>query len=371
VSRKIIHIDADCFYAAIEMRDDPSLRNRPLAVGGDPGKRGVISTCNYEAREFGVRSAMASAHAKRLCPDLLIIPGNMDKYRKASQAMREIFFDYTDLVEPLSLDEAFLDVSDCQRCHGSATLIATEIRQRIKETLNITVSAGVAPNKFLAKVSSDWQKPDGLTVVAPDQVDDFVKQLPVERIFGVGKVTAEKMHRRGIRRCGDLRQYSVFELSEWFGSFGPRLHELSRGRDERQVKPSRRRKSLSVEHTYSQDLPDAKACLRQLPELFLQLRGRLKRIDDGYRVVKAFVKVKFEDFSTTTLERVGTGAQLPDYQQLMTEAYERGGRPVRLLGIGVRLVDLRESSEAVQLDFFEPEISGSDEGDILSDEQNL
>lgn len=350
--RKIIHVDADCFFAAIEMRDDPNLRNRPMAVGGDPSRRGVISTCNYEAREFGVHSAMASAHAKRLCPDLIIVPHSTTKYREASQVMRDIFFDYTDLVEPLSLDEAFLDVSECRQHHGSATLIAEEIRRRVFEALSITVSAGVGPNKFIAKVASDWQKPDGLTVVTPSQVDEFTAQLPIQKVYGVGKVTAEKMRRVGVKTCGDLRRYSVFELSELFGSFGPRLHSLCRGTDDRQVKPSRRRKSLSVEHTYEQDLPNVDACLKKLPELFLQLKGRLNRVDEDYRVVKAFAKVKFDDFTSTTIERAGTQARLDDYRSLLEEAFERGLRPVRLLGVGVRFVDLKEDEDFVQLDIF-------------------
>lgn len=351
-TRKIIHVDADCFFAAIEMRDDPTLRNRPMAVGGDPGRRGVISTCNYQARAFGVHSAMASINAKRLCPELIIVPHSTGKYREASQVMRDIFFDYTDLVEPLSLDEAFLDVSDCSKHRGSATLIAEEIRQRIEAALSITVSAGVGPNKFIAKVASDWQKPNGLTVVTPAQVDDFTAQLPIKKVFGVGKVTAEKMHRVGVKTCGDLRRYSIFELSELFGSFGPRLHSLCRGDDERQVKPSRRRKSLSVEHTYESDLPSLEVCLGQLPDLFLQLKARLKKVDDDYRVVKAFAKIKFDDFSSTTVERAGTQAHLNDYQSLMEEAFDRGQRPVRLLGIGVRFVDLNEDEDFVQLDIF-------------------
>ena len=350
--RKIIHCDADCFYAAIEMRDDPNLRGRPLAVGGASDRRGVISTCNYEAREYGVRSAMASAHAKRLCPDLLIVPHNMEKYRQASMQIREVFFDYTDLVEPLSLDEAFLDVSESRRCRGSATLMAQEIRRRIHERLQITVSAGVAPNKFLAKIASDWQKPDGLTVITPEQVDEFVIKLPVDRIFGVGKVTAEKLRRMGIETCGDLRQLSVFVLTERFGAFGARLYELCRGQDERQVKPSRRRKSLSVEHTYPEDLPGLAQCLDKLPELFVELKGRLNRVDSDYQVVKAFVKLKFNDFTATTLERAGTSARLGDYRELCEEAFARGNRPVRLMGLGVRFVDLSDDQVVAQLDLF-------------------
>jgi DNA polymerase-4 len=351
MSRKIIHIDADCFYAAIEMRDNPELRDRPIAVGGDATRRGVISTCNYEARKYGVHSAMASSQALIQCPHLLIVPHHFEKYRDASMVMREIFHDYTELVEPLSLDEAYLDVTDSQRCQGSATLMAKEIRQRIEQALSITVSAGVAPNKFLAKVASDWQKPDGLTVISPAEVDDFVAALPVAKISGVGKVTASKMRQVGIITCGDLRVLSQAELGEVFGSFGPRLYDLCRGVDLRQVKTYRRRKSLSVEHTYAEDLSDLDACLGQLPDLFDELLERLehhfkKNPEEGFEVAKAFVKIKFADFTSTTLERVDTQARLGDYRRLMQQAFTRGDdKPVRLLGVGVRFAEPQVESE--------------------------
>lgn len=350
--RKIIHCDADCFFAAIEMRDDPALRNRPMAVGGSSDRRGVISTCNYEARRYGVRSAMASAYAKRLCPDLLIVPHRMDAYREASLAMRHIFYDFSERVEPLSLDEAYLDVTDSEHCRGSATRIAEAIRERVRDTLGITISAGVAPNKFLAKVASDWRKPDGLFVVTPEQVQDFVRGLPVERVPGVGRATARRLSQLGVTSCGDLQRYDVFELSERFGAFGVRLHHLSHGRDERSVTISRRRKSLSVEHTFPQDLPDLDHCLGHLPGLLQSLALRLRRVDGDYRVVKAFVKLKFDDFATTTLERAGAEVGLNGFSQLCREAFERGGRPVRLLGLGVRFVDLREDQAFYQLDLF-------------------
>jgi len=350
--RKIIHCDADCFYAALETREDPSLRDRPLAVGGSEQRRGVISTCNYEARSYGVHSAMPSAFAKRLCPDLIIVPPNMNLYREASIKMREIFHSYTEKVEPLSLDEAFLDVSASPHCHGSATLIAREIREKIREEVNITVSAGVAPNKFLAKIASDWEKPDGLTVIKPDAVSDFVKRLPVTKIFGVGKVTAEKLKAMGVITCNDIQTIDELALYKKFGSMGTRLLELSRGQDDREVQSNWRRQSLSVEHTYPEDLPDVKRCLAELPLLFAKLRTRLRGLDESYQVVKGFVKVKFSDFSTTTMERQGTGVSIMDYQRLCQEAYERGARPVRLLGLGVRLVDLQINRKQRQLDMF-------------------
>ena len=335
--RKIIHIDCDCFYAAIEMRDDPRLRNRPLAVGGDPGKRGVIATCNYEARTYGVHSAMASAYAKKLCPDLLIVPGRMQVYKDVSVAIQAIFHEYTPLVQPLSLDEAFLDVTDSPACHGSATLIAREIRQRVQDTQGITVSAGVAPNKFLAKIASDWNKPDGLKVILPEEVDDFVLALPVNRLHGVGKVTAARLHKLGVDTCAELRVWRKQDLAREFGSFGERLWELARGIDNRPVVVDRVRQSVSVENTYEHDLPDLQSCLGALPPLLDKLAQRLGRLDGGYRVSKPFIKLKFHDFTQTTLEQAGAPITPQGFEQLCSQAFARGGRPVRLIGVGVRL----------------------------------
>jgi DNA polymerase-4 len=344
--RKIIHCDADCFFAAIEMRDDPSLVGRPMAVGGSSDRRGVISTCNYEARAYGVRSAMPTSTAVRLCPNLLVVPHNMAAYKKAAEQIRTIFFDYSDLVEPLSLDEAFVDVTGADHCHGSATLIAEEIRRRVFETVGITVSAGVAPNKFLAKIASDWNKPNGLCVITPDKVDGFVQRLPVDKLFGVGRVTAEKLHRQGINTCGDLRQYDVFQLSERFGSLGPRLHDLSWGRDSRPVVTDRHRKSLSIEHTYATDLPTVSACLQELPVLYQGLLERLDKFNKKLSVVegqiaKQFVKIKFSNFQSTTMECLGAGVpRIAVFRQLFEQAVSRGeGQSVRLLGLGVRFRD--------------------------------
>ena len=344
--RKIIHCDADCFFVAIEIRDDPSLCGRPVAVGGSTDRRGVISTCNYEARAYGVGSAMATATAKRLCPELIVLPQNMDKYRMAATQVRAIFSDYSELIEPLSLDEAFIDVSNSKACHGSATLIAEEILQRVKDAVGITVSAGVAPNKFLAKIGSDWNKPNGLCVITPSRVDKFVQTLPVDRLFGVGRVTAEKLHRMGVQTCGDLRAFSIYDLSERFGSFGSRLYSLSRGIDERAVKTGRLRKSLSVEHTFPSDLATVDSCLDQLPDLFNQLTGRLQQVvakpeGSPCRINKQFVKIKFNNFQSTTMECVVAGApRITVFRELCSEAILRGhGLPVRLMGkvCGVQL----------------------------------
>lgn len=351
--RKIIHCDADCFFAAVETRDDPLLLGRPMAVGGEPERRGVVATCNYEARRYGIHSAMSSAKAKQLCPELVLLPPRFDVYKQASQQMREIFFEYADLIEPLSLDEAFLDVSQSIQCQGSATRMAEEIRQKIEERVGITVSAGVAPNKFLAKVCSDWHKPNGLTVLPPAQVDVFVQALPVNCIFGVGKVTAAKLKRLGIETCGDLRRYTVFDLLTVFGSFGQRLYDLSRGIDNRPVVSSHRRKSLSVEHTYPKDMAAVEQCLQQLPSLLIDLNTRLQKIEVEYRIAKQFVKVKFSNFQTTTMECVSHSTDMRVFLDLMQQACRRSEKSVRLLGLGVRFVDRKAVKNLRQLHLFE------------------
>jgi len=321
------------------MRDDPSLRGRPLAVGGRADQRGVIATCNYEARRYGIHSAMATAQAVKLCPDLILIPPNMEKYRIASRQIMDIYRDYTDLVEPLSLDEAYLDVTNSPHCKGSATLIAQEIRRRIFETVGITASAGVAPNKFVAKIASDWNKPDGLFLVRPGEVDAFVAALPVKKLFGVGKVTAAKLHSLGAQTCGDLRDWNIDKLQQHFGSFGARLYDLCRGIDYREVNPVRERKSISTEETYTPDVPDLAGCLALLPDLYEHLLGRIKRNNAEKFINKLFVKIKFADFQRTTVECVGYAPNMETYRRLMETGWQRASRPVRLLGVGVRLSD--------------------------------
>ncbi|MDH3633432.1 MAG: DNA polymerase IV [Gammaproteobacteria bacterium] len=350
-SRKIIHIDADCFYAAVEVRDNPGLKGKPIAVGGSATRRGVIATASYEARKFGVRSAMASATAVKRCPQLILVPGRMSVYREASRQMHEIFSEYTNLVEPLSLDEAFLDVSDCKHCRGSATLIAQEIRERIADKIGITVSAGIAPNKFIAKVASDMNKPNGQYVVTPQQVDDFLQRLPVDRIWGVGKVTAQRLEQKGVKTCGDVRAYDIFQFVQEFGQFGEHIHKLAHGIDNRAVVSEWRRKSVSVEHTYDQDLPDLESCLQKIPALIDSLQTRLQRLDDDYRIHNCFVKMKFFDFNQTTVERQLTAPNYGDYAMLCEEAWLRAKVPVRLLGLGVRLLDLTDSGG--QMDLFD------------------
>ncbi|MDR0379615.1 MAG: DNA polymerase IV [Candidatus Accumulibacter sp.] len=344
--RKIIHCDCDCFYAAVEMRDDPSLRGKPLAVGGRAEARGVIATCNYEARVFGVHSAMSTARALRLCPKLILLPPDFHRYREASRQILGIYRDYTPLVEPLSLDEAYLDVSGVDRCQGSATRMAEEIRARIRAEVRITASAGIAPNKFLAKVASDWMKPDGQFVIRPQDVEAFVAVLPVGRIFGVGKVTAARLQKHGVRTCGDLRAWEPARLTGEFGRFGMALYQLCRGIDERPVRPDRIRKSLSVETTYAQDLPDLAACRAELPPLISEFRRRFAHLSAPRPVRSAVVKVKFADFTQTTAERVSITPDEAVWTVLLDEAWARRGKPVRLLGVGVRFAE--GETEAVE-----------------------
>ena len=336
--RKIIHVDMDAFYASVEQRDNPDLRGKPVAVGGG-SRRGVVAAASYEARVFGVRSAMPSLTAQRLCPGLIFVKPRFDVYRSISQQIRAIFFEYTPLVEPLSLDEAYLDVSGVDRCKGSATLMAEEIRGRIRAEVGITASAGIAPSKFVAKVASDWNKPDGQFVVRPDEVDAFVAALPVKKIFGVGKVTAARLQALGVNTCGDLRAWSLAELAQEFGSFGASLYRLCRGIDDRPVCPDRIRKSLSIETTYVTDLPDLEACRTELKVLIGEFRERFDRARETRPVHKAVVKIRFDDFSRTTAECVCEAPDEPVWLALLDEAHVRKARPVRLLGVGVRFAE--------------------------------
>ncbi|MBI3146574.1 MAG: DNA polymerase IV [Pseudogulbenkiania sp.] len=353
--RKIIHVDCDCFFAAVEMRDQPAWRNLPLAVGGQPDSRGVIATCNYLARRYGVHSAMSSARALHLCPSLLIVPPDFARYKAASQQILAIYHDFTELVEPLSLDEAYLDVSGQPHCRGSASLMAETIRRRIRDEVGITASAGIAPNKFLAKVASDWNKPDGQFVIRPQDVDDFVRVLAVEKIPGVGAVTAARLHALGIERCEQLQPRELAELVRHFGRFGERLHALARGIDPRPVSIERQRKSLSVEETYPVDLPDLAACQAKLPELLARLAHRLERAGrPAFRGLS--VKIKFADFSQTTVEQSGQELNADTMAALLRVGHARGAQPVRLLGVGVRMAG--EHAEPMQLALF-----GADEPD--------
>ncbi|MEO1212223.1 MAG: DNA polymerase IV [Bacteroidota bacterium] len=295
--RKIIHIDMDAFYASVEQRDDPELRGKPVVVGWG-SKRGVVAAASYEARKFGVRSALPSITAKRLCPDLIFVRPRFDVYKKISNQIREIFFEYTDLVEPLSLDEAYLDVTHNKKGLESATKIAREIRARILETTNLTASAGISINKFLAKVASDINKPDGITLIPPDRAEPFLEKLPIEKFFGIGKKTAEKMKKMGLRTGADLKAWSELDLARKFGKMGRHYYKIVRARDERLVKPDRLRKSVGIENTFSDDLETAEEMLAELQKLTEKLCGRLHRISTKARTIT--LKIKYHDFELKT-----------------------------------------------------------------------
>ena len=339
VTRKIIHIDMDCFYAAVEIRDNPSLADKPVAVGGSVEERSVLCTCNYIARKFKVRSAMATAYAKRLCPDLIVLPVNMQKYREVSEIIRAIFLEVTPLVEPLSLDEAYLDVTDSPHYQGSATLIANAIRQKIFDTVNLTASAGVSTNKLLAKIASGWNKPNGLFVIRPENIVSFMKNLPVDELYGVGKVTAKKLHELGLKTCADLQAMSLIELIDHFSEkSGNRLYEQCRGIDNREVEPNRIRKSLSVEQTFKQDIDMDNQCLSILHELYDSLTARLKRQCENRPIKNQCIKIKLSDFKIITLERVSQAVDFPLYENLLFELINRSYGKIRLMGIGVHFI---------------------------------
>lgn len=330
--RKIIHVDMDAFYASIEQRDDPSLRGRPVVVAWR-GARSVVCAASYEARTFGVRSAMPALRAERLCPEAVFVPPDFTRYRTASRQAREIFSRHTDLIEPLSLDEAYLDVSENKTGLPTATRVASAIRTQIREELHLTASAGIAPNKFLAKIASDWRKPDGQFVILPEQVHDFLTPLPVGRIPGVGKVMERRLESLGVRTVGQLRELSVQKLLAEFGRYGRRLHELSQGIDERPVQPDQPVQSISAEDTFEQDVPlDAtEPMIRRLAEKTWAASRKTERV--ARTVV---LKLKTGDFRILT--RSLTPPQPPQSCEELTRiALELRGR-VELPGTLFRLV---------------------------------
>lgn len=324
----------DCFYAAIEVRDNPELRDKPVAVGGD-SPRSVVCTANYEARVFGVRSALPMMRAKQQCPGLVIVKPRFEAYRRESLHIRGIFADYTELIEPLSLDEAYLDVSASSRYASS---IAREIRQRIFKETGLTASAGIASNKMLAKIASDWKKPNGQYTITPDQVSTFIHPLPVRKIPGVGPVMAEQMAKLGVQTCGDLQQLEMDVLARHFGRSSYSLFQRCRGMDDRPVDPSTIRKSLSTERTFQQDLMNLEACAEMAEQLFDDLQHDLLNVANR-SIHKLVVKVKFSDFKQTTRECIHPVAELNVFKHLLEEAFERSEKGVRLLGLGVKFYD--------------------------------
>jgi DNA polymerase-4 len=335
--RRILHVDMDAFYASVEQRDNRSLRGQPLAVGGRPTQRGVVAAASYEARAFGVFSAMPMATAVRLCPSLVIVPPDFARYKAASDAVFAIFREVTPLVEPLSLDEAYLDVTENAWGETLGTAVAKRLKARILADTGLTASAGVAPNKFLAKIASGWKKPDGLTVISPERVEGFLQQLPVDALWGVGPVTAKKLRARGIDRLVDVRTADVQLLRETVGSLADWLRQLANGVDERPVEPHREAKSSGSENTYPEDLLDIDSIRTEIAEMACRAITWLARRQMLARTVT--IKVRYDDF--TTITRSHSGPPTRDEGDLTSRAValldktDAGRRPVRLLGVSV------------------------------------
>jgi DNA polymerase-4 len=357
-TRKIVHIDMDAFYASVEQRDHPELKGKPLAVGGT-GRRGVVMTASYEARRFGVCSAMPSGRARRLCPNLLFVKPRFDAYKEASKIMRGIFHEYADLVEPLSLDEAFLDVTDPLKGPLSGTLIAREIKEAILEQTGLTSSAGVASNKFLAKVASGMNKPDGLTVITPGEAENFIAALPIERFFGVGPATAKRFTVLGIKNGEDLRERSRQELIQHFGKAGHWYYRIARGIDERPVSPNRERKSLSAERTFFDDIATVDDMDERLSEIAEEVARRMHRSKLAGRTIS--LKIKYHDFVIATRSRtvpseIWSAKDITAVARMLLHEAPPD-RPVRLLGVGV--AKLRETGalgSQLALDLLRPQV---------------
>ncbi|MCW9733827.1 DNA polymerase IV [Avibacterium sp. 20-15] len=348
-TRKIIHIDMDCFYASIELRDKPHLKNLPVAVGGSAEQRGVLSTCNYEARKFGLHSAMPTAQALKRCPNLILLPVNMPLYKQVSQQIQQIFHRYTHLVEPLSLDEAYLDVTGCEQCSGSATWIAQEIRQAIFAETGLTASAGIAPLKFLAKIASDKNKPNGQFVIEPNDVEEFVRNLPLSAIPGVGKVTTQRLLEMGLKTCADVQQFEPHLLLNQLGKSGQRIWHFSHAIDEREVQPERLRKSVGVETTLLKNITELEQGEAVLSQLYEQLVSRVQRACPHLPVQKLRkigVKLKFDDFQITTLEKSAVDFNQENFRRLLAQIWQRRqDKSIRLIGLHVNLPEQQEEKQ--------------------------
>ena len=366
----ILHIDMDAFYASVEERDNPSLVGKPVIVGGSPESRGVVAAANYEARKFGVHSAMAAARARRLCPHAIVIKPRIDYYATVSRQIRDIFEQFTPLVEPLSLDEAFLDVTGSEPLFGPSADIGLQIKQRICEELHLTASVGVATNKFVAKIASALKKPDGFVVVEPSEIQAFLDPLPVGRLWGVGKVTGQVFERLNVRTIGQLRQMPLASLNELFGSSGEHYWQLAHGIDDRRVVPDREAKSISNETTFAEDIADMDVLRAWLVELVEQVARRLRRHDIKGRTVE--LKVRFADFQTITRSMTLaaptsiTRDLLNTGLELLTKRLPARHQPIRLLGFGVSKLD--GSGKSQQTLFDQPDRERHQELDRVADQ---
>lgn len=351
--RKIIHIDMDAFYASIEQRDNPELRGKPIAVGGG-GTRGVVASASYEARRYGVRSAMPGMTAQRLCPNLIFVKSHFNVYHEVSKQIRDIFLDYTDLVEPLSLDEAYLDVTENKKGLNSAMQIAIDIRKRIEAETGLTASAGVSFNKFLAKVASDINKPNGMKTILPEEALDFLVKLPVEKFHGIGKVTAERMKKMGIRTGSDLRKLTEIELSQRFGKSGRYYYHIVRAEDNRPVNPNRIRKSIGAERTFFEDVDDVAEMRQRLVPIIETVFNHMAKHDNFGRTLT--LKIKTPEFKIISRSR-SFGGEIRSLEVLqqatfeLLEASRNEFEAVRLLGISVSNLQKEMTGEGVQLEF--------------------
>jgi DNA polymerase IV len=344
-AKKIIHVDMDAFYASVEQRDFPEYRSKPVVVGGSPQGRGVVAAASYEARKFGIHSAMPASRAVKLCPQAIFVKPRFDVYREVSHQIREIFFEYTDLVEPLSLDEAYLDVTENHKNNPSATLIARDIKKKIKEKTGLTASAGVAANKFLAKIASDLDKPDGLSVITPKKAQDFIEKLEIGKFYGVGKATKTKMESLGIKTGADLKTWNEVDLVKHFGKSGHHYYRIARGIDLREVKPDRIRKSIGKEKTFSEDISDLEWIRDFLDQLAEKIARSMKKLNAAGKTIT--LKVRYENFETVTRSHTlnyytGQAEDLARISKRLLEETDAGVREVRLLGISVSSLNLAE-----------------------------
>jgi DNA polymerase-4 len=354
--RKIIHIDMDAFFASVEQLDNPELRGKPVAVGGS-GERSVVAAASYEARKFGVRSAMPSVTARKLCPELIFVKHHFDRYHEISSEVFRIFKQYTDLVEPLSIDEAFLDVTADLKNIGSATIIAREIKKEIREQTGLTASAGISVNKFLAKIASEIKKPDGLFVIKPEDAEAFIEKLPVEKFYGIGKVTSEKMHRLGVHTGADLKNWDLVSLVRNFGKTGLFYYDIVRGIDERPVEPESERKSIGTELTFEKDLTTRFEIVAELYKIEKELMRRVEEAGTSGRTIT--LKVKYADFRQITRSR-SLHNYIKDFETLHREVSEirktlnLEGSRIRLLGVSISNLETDECADR-QLSLFEEE----------------
>jgi DNA polymerase-4 len=351
-SRKIIHVDMDAFFASVEQRDEPAYQGRPLVVGGKPDSRGVVAACSYEARRFGIHSAMPCSRAYRLCPQTIFVSPRFEVYREVSKQIHAIFRSFTETVEPLSLDEAYLDVSDCVEHEGSATRIAQKIRQRIHAETGLTASAGISYNKFLAKTASDINKPDGQYVILPDQGEPFVAELPIGKFYGIGKVTEGKMKALGIHNGGNLRGQSLEKLQAHFGKTANYYYQIARGIDERPVCVSRERKSIGAETTFAEDLFDTQEMINRLNHLAVRVAESLQSKE--LQASTLTIKVKYADFKQVTRSQtvdnaIVGAAQIHAWLPLLLNKTQVGEKPVRLLGVSLSSLDKKSGETPRQL----------------------